>query len=174
MKKVKVMNVTKDNKKKGGTWEDLKELVRQLFVVNSKRKELDKVEKELKDKTNAIADKLVKKDSKGNRVYRIEDTAGNPIIFVREARTSVKLKDEEAEKLFKKKKVLDQVRVVKTISEWDMEAIQYLYAQGIITEDELESITEKTVTYATVFKKDEEEEEEEMPEIKTERRAKRS
>jgi hypothetical protein len=130
---------------------DIDEKVRQLNVIQQQKTELVKKEDELKKEINAHVDKVIQPDSNGHRFFIVTGYDGSQLIFEREARKSIKLNEERARELLAKKKLLKQA--IRTIEVLDEEAINGFVVSNLLTLDELKSITDINVTYASKFVK---------------------
>jgi len=109
--------------------------------LNSEIKELTtkkaKINKELKEQCM----KLGTKDDKDSLLMELDG-----IIIKNEARISVRLNEDEAEALLKKKKLWKDC--VKTITVIDEDKLSSLYTLNKLSDNEMKSITTKSTIYA--------------------------
>ena len=147
MKKVNVVNIVEERPQ-----EDVETLIKSLKAINTQKAELEKREKELKGILNERFED-VDKDTFGNRYLTADG-----IILKREMRRKVAINPEKAEKFFKSINRYDNVAKVETVVTFDEGAIEQVIADGEMTLEDLESITDTTVSYATLFVKKKEKE----------------
>lgn len=145
-------------------------IYRNLRRLKDLKDVLDEHEKILREKAFETAEKVGKQDDKGSYIVKLPDGTW----FKKEARTSVKVKKDEAVELLEKKglehrltPVLDSLdlrevySVIKnaapdlakdvTFTVEDAELEQAFY-QGEITDEELQNLVERKVTFALKLK----------------------
>jgi hypothetical protein len=133
--------------------EDYVEAVRQLHLVGAQLSALKKKDEELKKKINPFVEGNFTPDSRGNRYFTVNDSAGNELILKGEARKSYTLDESLAEELLSEKGVLDRVMDTIEVKRFNEDEIENLVAEGILTMEEFRSICTEKTTYATVFVK---------------------
>jgi hypothetical protein len=153
-KKLKIVEVGKADSRK----EIINDIIL-LRTVMSQKNELDKKEKELKERINKYVDANMLADNKGNRYFETVGMDGKAIILKREKRESRKLNNEMAVAFFRKAGMLGRVAKEKITYEFDEDAIMKLYEDKTISMGDIENISDVSVTYATKFVKAVEEEE---------------
>jgi hypothetical protein len=164
LKRLKVVNVVKkeEKKEKKLDYNDYINLIREYNSLNTEKLTIEKRIKDVRSKIDSFIDTNVKANNDGHRFFKTTDLQGNPLIIKREARESISINMEKGKELFEKKNVLDRVLVVQTVEteNWDEDEIENLLAEEIITPEELQSILDSKVTYATKFVKQKELDEE--------------
>lgn len=126
-----------------------------LLEYNKLREEKKTIEARMKKLSEDIKDYAEKngvKDDKGS--FYAEN---NSFTFGKQAKKSISFIQDKALEFFKKRKLVEAIKVVETIDE---EAVEKYIKDGAITFKDLEEITETKVTYAIDIKK-----KEEMPEV---------
>lgn len=150
---------------------DIQGVFKNLARIKALMEILNEHEKSLRDKAFRLAEERGEMDEKGSMIVRLPD--GN--WFKKEARTSVEVNREEAVELFKRKNLVHRLKpdlstidsrevyailkkvkpdLVKDITYTvdDIEIEQAFY-NGEITEQELENIIKKKVSYALKLSK---------------------
>lgn len=153
-RKLKVVDVTKKDSI------DPISLIRELSVIKQQKSELEKREKQIKEKLDKYVDSNVTADANGHRFYKTTDDFGNPLVLKREARKSVSLDLDKLKKVFPKH-ILDEIIKEETVEIIQEDIIEQMIASEEISLDDLEQATNIKVTYATTFVKQVEEEGEE-------------
>ena len=133
-------------------------LAKNLQFYKLQIKELQKKEKEAKDKLDAYIDKTMTADEKGNRFMRFifEDM---PMFVIRQARKTVTVSIDKCKEVLPPK-LLKRVVIEKKIEVVDEMELEALVRDEIITMEEFAKITDTKTIYATVISKEKPEEEE--------------
>jgi hypothetical protein len=148
-RKVQVVDVTEEP--------NYEVLVRELEQVQKQKAILEKRDKEIKAVMTSKYFSSASTDNRGHSFYETTFLDGSPAILKREARTSVKINYDKALAFFSAKNLINQV--AEKIWSFNEDAIEQLLANEEITMEELESICDKSTTYAIKFIKAKEEEE---------------
>ena len=131
------------------TEEEMLALTRQYKQLSIQKATLEKESKKLRVKIDGYFETLTK-DTKGNRYFQAGD-----LLLKREIRKKITLNTEKAEAFFKK--IGEYDNVVELVPVFKEDAIEQLVADEVIDVDDLESISDEAVTYATTFVKEVEE-----------------
>jgi hypothetical protein len=124
-------------------------IARTLEAIKVQKADLEKREKELRGKLDPFVDKNVATDNWGNRFFRFTNNNGKELFWKREIRIKRTINDDKSKAFFKKKKLLSTVYKVREEHYWDEDAITKLVEDGIITLKDVESISDKVITYAS-------------------------
>lgn len=141
---------------------DIKAIVREYNHLREQQKFIKKRQSELADKIKKYSAEYGVKDSKGNMYLEDEE-----FIYGQQARKSVKLNEDKAKELFRRKDVYDLV-VEKEVIEKEIineEKLSELVEEGRISMEELEEVTDIKVSYAIDVRRKEVEDTEDMPEV---------
>lgn len=144
--------------KKTAGLEDIKPdlLAKNLQFVKLQIRDLQKREKELKLQLDTYIDGNVKEDEKGNRFFKFNFN-DVPMLVVRQARKSVSVSIDKCKEVFASD-ILCKI-IKETITEnVDESAMEELISEECISMDELASVTDTKITYATVIVEEKEEE----------------
>ena len=124
------------------------DFVREYNALREQKSSIEARMKVLATELKDAAEKQGTKDDRGS--YYLEC---NDFMIGKLARKSVAFNTEKAEKLFRKKGLPECLREVIVI---DNDAVEAAITEGYISEKELESITEVSVTYSIDIRKKEE------------------
>ena len=150
-KAVKVVDVSQEEIQGVNVYDKIK----MLKSILEEKAQLEKIEKVLKEEINAYFENIPK-DSFGNRYVETPDG----LKLKREIRKKVAINEAKAKKFFKGIKRYADVAREEIIVTFNEDAIEQLIAEGAMTLEDLNSITDTKVSYATVFPKEVKEEEE--------------
>lgn len=144
------------------------ELVQQYEALKDQEKVIASRKKELSEQIKKYAIEHGQQDSKGSS-YRQEGgyTFGNV------ARKTIKLNSDKAIAYLTENKPEVVEQVLETVQIVSEKKLENLFAEGIITSDELEQMVDTKVTYSVSVTKDKTDDEEEVVEVKTTPRVKK-
>lgn len=131
-------------------------LAKNLYFYGKQRLELEKKEKKIKAQIAQYIDEHMEKDENGNRFYRF-NYDDRKMMVVRQARTSVHVSIDKLKETFASD-ILSVVLKERTEEYVDEQALEQLVVDDVLTLEELESVTEKNVVYATLVVEEKEEE----------------
>lgn len=151
---------TTETAKKVKAQVDYSEKLKSFFAVKASIKNLKAQEDKLKKELDKLYEGLTA-DSKGHRyIYGVGDD-GNKLCLAKQARISVSLSPEKSRTFFEEKGLVERVFKTRQEEYIDEDEIAEMVKNEEITMQELEGISEKKVTYAITFVKEEETEENE-------------
>lgn len=143
------------------------DLITEKDSISSKIKSLQEREKQLKERLKTVAEESGVKDSKGsfNLIFDMPD--GSQKLISKQMRTKVSLDKIKAKDLFEKLGIWNKVTRTQAVLDDDL-IEQQIIANALSIED-LESVTNKKISFACICKKYEPEDnsDEELPTIKT-------
>lgn len=137
------------------TKEELLRMARVYDEISSKMKELDKTKKMLSDKIKEATEELGVKDDKGSFYFELDNVVTGKV-----AKKSVSLNEDKAKELFKKKGIYDDVVEVIEMEQINESALEEKINDGVISDEEFESICDIKTSYSVSVK-----EKEDMPEV---------
>lgn len=145
---------------------DVDDVIIQMDNLKRQKAILEKREAELKKQLDAYVDSKIAVDAQGNRFYEFIREDGTECAYKREARCKFALNKEKALKFFNSRKdlrsLLSKVLVART--EFDLTEINNLVNTGVLKLSDIQTIYDKTTTYASkIVKLGEEAEEEDAP-----------
>jgi len=126
-------------------------LYRQWVVLRQREESIKQRINELRNKLLAYAEAYGVEDAKGHRVVEIDPiTIGGRVYggWVRRKRVSQRINEERTRALAEEKGLVDEIFKPKVIEELDQDALYRLNQEGQLTDEELDSLVDTTVTYA--------------------------
>jgi hypothetical protein len=123
----------------------INETVKQYVALKEEIKFLSEREAELKKRLLTTVEELGQEDSKGHLVLEVEG-----ITLTRQRKVSNPLDLEVAIPLLEEKNLKKQC--TKTVEQIDQDEIIIAYSKGLLTDEEVESMFPKKITYAFLVK----------------------
>jgi len=124
---------------------NINDTVKQYVALKEELKFLNEREVELKKRLLASVEELGEEDSKGHLILDVEGTT-----LTKQRKVSNPLDMEIAKPLLEEKGLTKEC--TKTIEQIDQDAIIIAYSKGLLTEEEIESMFPKKITYAFLVK----------------------
>lgn len=134
---------------------ELSKMAEEYLEISKQIKMLDNTKKTLSEKIKEATEALGVKDDKGS-FYSDLDT----VVTGKVAKKSVSLDEEKAKELFKKKGIFDDIVEIVEVEQINENALEEKINEGVITDEEFESICSVKTSYSVSVK-----EKEEMPEV---------
>jgi hypothetical protein len=123
----------------------INETVKQYVALKEEIKFLSEREAELKKRLLTTVEELGEEDSKGHLILEVEG-----ITLTRQRKVSNPLDLEVAIPLLEEKNLKKQC--TKTVEQIDQDEIIIAYSKGLLTDEEVESMFPKKITYAFLVK----------------------
>lgn len=142
-------------KKAKVTLSELSKMAEEYFEISAKIKTLESTKKLLSEKIKEATEELGVKDDKGSYYSDCDNYVTGKV-----AKKSVRLNEERAKILFTEKGIFNDVVQIVETEVIDEEALERKVKEGVISDEELESICDIKTTYSVSVK-----EKEEMPEV---------
>lgn len=125
--------------------------VRQNVVLKDEADRLADRQKDVKNKIQEGIDALGEEDTRGHFVVDIDDDVTGITKVIRQKRVSKTLNMEVAEELLSNKGLSD--RCVKMVPVIDEEEIMAAFYEGLLTEEDIDSMFPAKIVWALVFNK---------------------
>lgn len=123
----------------------INETVKQYVALKEQIKFLNEREAELKKRLLTTVEELGEEDSKGHLILEVDG-----VTLTKQRKVSNPLDLEVAIPLLEQKNLKEQC--TKTVEQIDQDKIIIAYSKGLLTEDEIESMFPKKITYAFLVK----------------------
>ena len=123
----------------------INETVKQYVALKEQIKFLNEREAELKKRLLTTVEELGEEDSKGHLILEVDG-----VTLTKQRIVSNPLDLEVAIPLLEQKNLKEQC--TKTVEQIDQDKIIIAYSKGLLTEDEIESMFPKKITYAFLVK----------------------
>ena len=123
----------------------INETVKQYVALKEQIKFLNEREAELKKRLLTTVEELGEEDSKGHLILEVDG-----VTLTKQRKVSNPLDLEVAIPLLEQKNLKKQC--TKTVEQIDQDKIIIAYSKGLLTEDEIESMFPKKITYAFLVK----------------------
>jgi hypothetical protein len=123
----------------------INETVKQYVALKEQIKFLNEREAELKKRLLTTVEELGEEDSKGHLILEVDG-----VTLTKQRKVSNPLDLEVAIPLLEQKNLKKQC--TKTVEQIDQDEIIIAYSKGLLTEDEIESMFPKKITYAFLVK----------------------
>lgn len=133
---------------------NLKEMIRYVQQNVLLKEEADRIaarQKEVKDFINQGLEELGEEDSRGHIVAEINDSVSGISKVVKQKRVSKSLDMETAERILKEKDL--ESRCFTMVPVLNEEEIMSAFYEGLLTEEDIDSMFPAKVTWALVFNK---------------------
>lgn len=133
---------------------NLKEMIRYVQQNVLLKEEADRIaarQKEVKDFINQGLEELGEEDSRGHIVVEIDDSVSGISKVVKQKRVSKSLDMETAERILKEKDL--ESRCFTMVPVLNEEEIMAAFYEGLLTEEDIDSMFPAKVTWALVFNK---------------------
>lgn len=133
---------------------NLKEMIRYVQQNVLLKEEADRIaarQKEVKDFINQGLEELGEEDSRGHIVAEINDSVSGISKVVKQKRVSKSLDMETAERILKEKDL--ESRCFTMVPVLNEEEIMAAFYEGLLTEEDIDSMFPAKVTWALVFNK---------------------
>jgi len=123
----------------------INETVKQYVALKEQIKFLNEREAELKKRLLTTVEELGEEDSKGHLILEVDG-----VTLTKQRKVSNPLDLEVAIPLLEQKNLKEQC--TKTVEQIDQDKIIIAYSKGLLTENEIESMFPKKITYAFLVK----------------------
>jgi hypothetical protein len=130
--------------------EELKDLVQQNSILKGRLDELTSLQSQVKKSLNSAVNELGEADDKGHIVVEINDEVSGINKVMRQRRVSKSLDIHVAEELLAERGLQD--KCIKMVPVLDEDEIMSAYYEGLITEQDIDTMFPAKVTWALVMK----------------------
>lgn len=122
--------------------------VRAFLTLKRRIDDLVKEQSELKTYLSDVVDEFGEFDAKGHRIFELPEEVEGYVSLQRQRRVSQKLDPEEAERILKEKNLTD--RCYKLLPVLDEDAVMACLYEGLLTEEDIDTMFPKTETWAFI------------------------
>jgi predicted RNA-binding protein associated with RNAse of E/G family len=131
--------------------DELKNLVRENMLLKTRIDEMSSIQSEIKAKLKEAVLNDGQEDDKGHVVLSLDEPVAGVASIVNQRRVSKSLDESAAETLLASKDLTD--RCLKMVPVLDEDEIMKAYYEGLITEEDIDTMFPSKVTYALVMTK---------------------
>lgn len=122
--------------------------VKKFLTLKRRIDDLVKEQSVLKTDLSQFVDEFGEYDAKGHRIFELPEEVDGYVSLQRQRRVSQRLDADEAERILKDKKLTD--RCYKLMPVLDEDAVMSCFYEGLLTEEDIDTMFPKTETWAFV------------------------